>query len=137
MVIAVISMMNPIVLWGPKQYQQRATASEEQLNDRLIELLGENPQETVNRICNPAYKWFEVIPNGPRTITKLTLMRRLDALGKWTTFKTVIGQMPQIVQDAFDLCNELSEDDPLLVQNRPAFIQALGITGDQMDSLFD
>ena len=74
---------------------------------------------------------------GKRTQTKLKIMLKLNDMGKWETFKTVLSSMPQIVQDAWNLAQEISEQDPLFVANKDAFLAALGITVEQFWSLFD
>lgn len=72
-----------------------------------------------------------------RTVTKLTIMRRLDALGKWATFKSVLATLPAVVQDAWALANEISDADPLFVQNAVALRTALGLTESQIEGLFN
>lgn len=73
---------------------------------------------------------------GSRVQTKLQLMYRLDALGKWETFKAVIATMPAIVQDAWTLAQDIKEDDPLFSANKEALQQALGLTEEQISGLF-
>ena len=77
------------------------------------------------------------VPPAPRIQTKLTIMRRLDAMGKWPTFKAVLAQLPEIVQDSWALALDINESDPLFAANREALIAALGLTGAEIDSLFD
>ena len=71
-----------------------------------------------------------------RKVTKLTLMRRLDALGKWGTFKAVLASMPETVQDAWALAQEISESDPMFAANRDAIAAAIGLTVDEVGALF-
>lgn len=71
-----------------------------------------------------------------RAQTKLVIMRRLDALGKWETFKAMLTQMPAIVRDAWDLALEIDESDPLFLQYRPEMIAVLGISEDDLSGLF-
>lgn len=71
-----------------------------------------------------------------RKQTKLVLMRRLNDLGKWETFKAILDQLPPIVKDAWDLALEIDESDPLFIQHRPALIAALGITEAELSALF-
>ena len=40
-------------------------------------------------------------PPQPRSVTKLTIMQRLDALGKWEVFKAILATLPPIAQDAW------------------------------------
>lgn len=72
----------------------------------------------------------------PRKVTKLTLMRRLDTLGKWGTFKAVLASMPELVQDAWNLAQEISESDPMFAANRAAIAAALGLTEEEVMALF-
>lgn len=72
----------------------------------------------------------------PRKVTKLTILKRLDALGKWETFKYIMSTMPAIVQDSWELATEINDQDPLFVQNRLALMTALGLTEEQFDDLF-
>lgn len=76
-------------------------------------------------------------PKLPRKQTKLQIMLKLEAMGKWTTFKAVMGQMPEIVQDAWNLAQEINESDPMFSANKEALKAALGITEEQLNSLFD
>lgn len=73
----------------------------------------------------------------PGDVTKLTLMRRLDALGKWSAFKTLLSQLPEIVQDAWTLAQSIRADDPLFVQNAPAIKAYLELTDEEFDSLLE
>ena len=84
----------------------------------------------------------EIIANGvslddvPSTgVTKLTIKRRLDALGKWETFKAILAQAPEAVQDDWTLAQEIRADDPIFTANREAFQTALGLSNLEMDSL--
>jgi hypothetical protein len=73
----------------------------------------------------------------PGDVSKLTLMRRLDALGKWGTFKTLLSQLPEIVQDAWTLAQSIRADDPLFVENAPTIKAYLGLTDEQFDALLE
>ena len=76
-------------------------------------------------------------PKVPRKQTKLQIMLKLEEMGKWTTFKAILASLPTIVQDAWILSQYIDESDPLFQANRPALLVALGITEDQLSSLFD
>ena len=71
-----------------------------------------------------------------RKVTKLTLMRRLEALGKWTAFKSILSSMPDLVQDAWGLAQEIDESDPLFAQNHDAIAAALGLSEEAISDLF-
>jgi hypothetical protein len=70
-------------------------------------------------------------------ITKLTLMRRLDALGKWGAFKSIMAQMPEVIQDAWDLALEIKSDDPLFVANAEYLKEALDLTDEEFESILN
>ena len=76
-------------------------------------------------------------PPSPPTngVSKLTLMRRLDALGKWTAFKALLAQLPETVQDAWTLAQSVRADDPLFVQAAPTIKAHLDLTDEQFASL--
>ena len=68
-------------------------------------------------------------------VTKLTLMRRLDDLGKWDTFKALITQLPPIAQDAWNLAQEVKSNDPILVQYGATIQAALQLTDEEYSTL--
>jgi len=68
-------------------------------------------------------------------VTKLTIMRRLSALGKWTTFKALLASLPEEVQDAWSLAQEIRPDDPLFLANAAALKALLGLSDDQFTAL--
>lgn len=72
-----------------------------------------------------------------RIVTKLTLMERLEAGGKWTRFKAVLASMPELVQDAWLLSQDISDRHPMFAANRPALQAAMDMTEEQIDELFD
>jgi len=76
-------------------------------------------------------------PKIPRKQSKLQIMMRLEAFGKWTTFKAILASMPVLVQDAWNLAAYIDESDPMFQSNRPALLKALGLTEEQFSSLFD
>ena len=71
----------------------------------------------------------------PEPVTKLTLMRRLDDMGLWEQFKSLLTQLPPITQDAWALAQDIRKDDPILVQYGATIQSALGLTDEQFDSL--
>lgn len=120
---------------------------EEPENSIIIGFSGFNPRVHVTRAetladaiaafrLNP-YVAPTPKPAAPRSATKLTIKRRLEDLGKWETFKAVLESMPATVRDEWTLAQEIREDDPMFVANRDAIVAALGITSDQLSSLFD
>ena len=76
-------------------------------------------------------------PKIPRKQTKLQIMLRLEAFGKWSTFKAILASMPTLVQDAWNLAQFIDESDTMFQANRPALLGALGLTEEQFSSLFD
>ncbi len=76
-------------------------------------------------------------PKPPRTQTKLKIMMKLEALGKWSTFKIILSSLPALVQDAWHLAQEINESDPLFAANKEALKAALGMTEEQFLSIFD
>lgn len=73
--------------------------------------------------------------NRPAPVTKLTIKRRLDALGKWETFKAILAQAPEAVQDEWSLAQEIRSDDPMFTANRDAFRTALGLTEEEFEGI--
>jgi hypothetical protein len=73
--------------------------------------------------------------NRPKPITKLTIKRRLEALGKWETFKAILAQSPESVQDEWTLAQEIRADDPMFSANKESFRLALGLTEQQFNEL--
>ena len=75
------------------------------------------------------------IPAPPEIIgvSKLTIMRRLGA--KWAVLKAILASLPDDVQDAWNLAQEIKSDDPLFVANS-AFLQAaLELTEEEFAAL--
>lgn len=68
-------------------------------------------------------------------VTKLTLMRRLLALEKWAEWKSLLGQLPELVHDAWQVTTAVHADDPILVEYGPAIRQALALSEDQWAAL--
>lgn len=75
------------------------------------------------------------IPAPPEIIgvSKLTIMRRLGP--KWATLKAILASLPDDVQEAWNLAQEIKSDDPLFVANS-AFLQAaLELTEEEFAAL--
>jgi len=68
-------------------------------------------------------------------ISKLTLMHRLNALGKWPAFKLLLTHLPEIVQDAWHLAQSISPTDPLFADAAPQIKAALDLTDEQFVTL--
>jgi hypothetical protein len=71
----------------------------------------------------------------PVEVSKLTLMRRLDALGKWGAFKALLSQLPEIAQDAWTLAQAIRADDPIFVTYAETIKASLGLTDEQFTAL--
>lgn len=72
----------------------------------------------------------------PRIVTKLVLMDRLDALGKWELFKAILSQLPTKVQDVWALAQCIEDSHPLFAANKETLMAALGITEAELSALF-
>lgn len=70
-------------------------------------------------------------------ISKLTLKRRLEVLGKWSEFKALLTQLPATVQDDWTLASAIRADDPIFVSNASTIKAALGLTDEQFDALLE
>lgn len=73
--------------------------------------------------------------NQPQPVTKLTIKRRLESLGKWETFKAVLAQSPASVQDEWTLAQDIRPNDPIFSANKEGFRLALGLTEDEFNGL--
>lgn len=68
-------------------------------------------------------------------ISKLTLKRRLDQLGKWAAFKAFLAELGEAAVDEFNLAAEIRSDDPMFVQIAPLAKQALDLSDEQYAAL--
>lgn len=109
---------------------------------RLEELVPGINQAAIARVTELAGELAKVMTNGgqptdmpAKGVTKLTIKRRLDAIGKWETFKSVLAQAPEAVQDEWTLAQEIRADDPMFIANRESFRTALGMTNAEFDAL--
>jgi hypothetical protein len=73
-------------------------------------------------------------PAVPRDISKLLLKRRLEALGKWETFKAVLAASPSL-DDEFWLAQTINTGDPMFTTHAASIKSALSLTDEQFDSL--
>jgi hypothetical protein len=71
----------------------------------------------------------------PNSISKLTLKRRLDALGKWAEFKTFLENLGADAVDEFALAAEIRQDDAVFQQLAPMAKAALNLTDEQYVAL--
>lgn len=69
----------------------------------------------------------------PREISKLTLKRRMDALGKWSDFKNALTAAN--AWDDFALAHAVSTDDPLFSALLPQLQAALDLSDEQLSVL--
>jgi hypothetical protein len=78
---------------------------------------------------------IETLKNPPVTagVTKLTIMRRLG--DKWPVLKAILAGLPEAVQDAWTLAQEIRSDYPLFVANSDFLKQALGLTDAEFAAL--
>lgn len=69
-----------------------------------------------------------------RELSKLTLKRRLEEMGKWAAFKTVLQTMPSVWDD-FVLAQTIRTDDPVFTTHAMSLKLAVGLTTEQFESL--
>lgn len=71
----------------------------------------------------------------PNAISKLTLKRRLNALGKWSDFKAFLEGLGVDAVDEFALAAEIRLDDAVFQQLAPMAKAALNLTDEQYVAL--
>jgi hypothetical protein len=78
---------------------------------------------------------LEAVPEEPVIVgvSKLTIMRRLG--DKWPTLKAALLTLPEIVQDAWLLAQEIRADDELFIEFRPQLMEILEMTEEEFDGL--
>jgi len=69
-------------------------------------------------------------------IDKLTLKRNLDALGKWAGFKAAMAQLPEGVQEDFNLAATIRKTDPTFIEYAPQLKALLELTDGEYEGLF-
>lgn len=87
-------------------------------------------------LTRPSSQW--IAPDGSLPvveISKLELMERLDALGKWEAFKGLISSLPEKTQDGWNLAQFIRSDHPLFVQSAPIIKKILDLTDEEFDAL--
>jgi hypothetical protein len=72
----------------------------------------------------------------PRAITKRELVGKLIDLGVATEFNAVLGKLPLEEKLRWEASPTIHPEYPFLVDNRAMILTALGITGEQFDSIF-
>lgn len=107
---------------------------------RLVELVPGINQAAIARVAELESELANAIAGQPDDmpvagVTKLTIKRRLDALGKWEKFKAILAQAPESVQDEWTLAQEIRADDPMFTANRDAFRDALGMTEEEFEGI--
>jgi hypothetical protein len=78
--------------------------------------------------------WQESEPPTPHDVSKLTLRRRIRALGKEALFDAALDALPNARAD-WDDAQTLRTDDPLFTTYAPQFKAALKLTDAEFDSL--
>lgn len=69
------------------------------------------------------------------TFSKLSLMRRLDSIGKWEMFKELLMQLPEIVKDTWDLASEIRSDDPIFTAYSDAIKLGLNLSEEEYNTI--
>lgn len=82
---------------------------------------------------NAAYQ--QELEQPPVEVTKLSIMRRLQELGKWAAFKSAMASLPDEAQDAWTLALSVKSDDPIFLQYGDSLKNALGLTDEQFAAL--
>jgi len=78
---------------------------------------------------------LEAVPEEPVVlgVSKLTIMRRLG--DKWPTLKAALSTLPEIVQDAWLLAQEIRADDELFLAYKETLKTILDLTDDEFNAL--
>ena len=89
-------------------------------------------------VCGPGDRYADGVfspapPPQPQayTLTKLTIRRRLRALGKEAAFDAAMLQMPPDTQADYRDATEIASDDPLFVRDAAALQAAIGLTAEE------
>ena len=97
----------------------------------------------VTNLTDTEINWIEstsgTIPNESTEegISKLTLMKRLQFIGKWASFKEVLQSLDEDSHDAWNLTQEVKSSNPVVIDNRAGVIQYLQITEQQFSDILD
>jgi hypothetical protein len=123
---------------------EQATQIEAIRLDKKLPLLidGEITTREAQREAGFQVSWDEVenklvktvIPPVPRELSKLDIKRKLEAWGKWETFKAVLASMPSL-DDEFWLAQTISTADPMFTTHAADLKQAVGLTDEQFAEL--
>ena len=113
-------------------------ARSEGIHSPTYSLTEGNKEETFD-----GWKWFDTAEAAYSffaagdvvEITKLTLMHRLSALGKWAAFKGLLAQLPADAQDAWGLALSIRADDPIFVAYAPTIKAALELDDETFSGL--
>lgn len=78
---------------------------------------------------------LEAVPEEPVVlgVSKLTIMRRLG--DKWPTLKAALSTLPEIVQDAWLLAQEIRADDELFLAYKETLKTILDLTDEEFTAL--
>ena len=76
---------------------------------------------------------LEAQPSPAGGVSKLRIMRRLGE--KWPVLKAALNSLPELVQDAWLLAQEVRADDELFVEYRETLQTLLDLTADEFAAL--
>ena len=91
-------------------------------------------------LTSDLYGWEQVALPTPepviQPVTKLTIKRRLDTLGKWQLFKAILAA-DENMGDEWAIAQDIRSDDPMFVLNKAALKLALDLTDEEFEALLE
>jgi len=100
-----------------------------EINTAALARITELEAELADALARP------LAPDPAGAISKLTLKRRLDVLGKWSAFKAFLASLGEAAVDEFNLAAEIRADDPMFQQIAPLAKQSLELSDEEYDAL--
>ena len=112
------------------------TTERDTLNGQVETLTGEKDSlQAQLETANARIAELEAVPEEPVVlgVSKLTIMRRLG--DKWPILKEALSSLPEIVQDAWLLAQEIRADDELFLAYRETLKTLLDLTDEEFTAL--